>query len=649
MMINVKCIMKNVILKGIIYFILLIICTSFLYSQVNFIRPRPTDTLLTGRITRIEWNNAQFNSVISLFYSNNEGSSWQLIADSLSTKFYNWQIPLLDTLKLKFRIVSDINDDPELLWEISNAHNSEVRTVSLSADGRFALSSGGDSLVKIWDISSKAVIDSIKLSNQYIYGAYQFHGIDSIIIAFDSSAILWDRINHTTLIFGKGYFQNIVKSCAVNPAMSLFEAGSYDGYLMLFSVITGDTIASFHSDDYSNIYTCSFSNDGTILLFSTYSGDIYAYDVINESLIRKFDSEDRSGSRLVWSSICSSDNKYMVTGCVDGLVRIYDMNTGIITDTLKGHTGQIRQVNYNNDERVILSGSLDGTMRQWYVQNSSEATIPINHGAQVLSCGYSSTSDTIISAGRDGSIKLWKNFKPHHYEDSIVSIVKYPLKVKIPDIYSKTGEFFRMQLLADELSDIPKPQEKFIDYKLTLEYPSRILDFRDSSVSASPMNNVDTAIILVNSKQLSDTLANFLALSLFGSEISGNLNILDFKVLNSNDYHIDKDDGSITLSSTCEGNTSRQIQFSKSALAMTVYPQPAEAELKIDLNILEKGRHILKIYDEKGNVINDILDKNFSAGLQHLSINTGFLEPGIYFLVLIAPSEFNLKYFVIVR
>src|SRR3989339_49353 len=619
------------------------------YSQINFISPGINDTVLTGRTTRIEWNNASINTGASLFYSNDDGISWVLIEDSIASNYYNWDVPLFDTLMLKLRLISDYTDEPMLLWEIPNAHNSEVRTASLSTDGKFALTSGGDSLIKLWDITTKNPIDSLKMTNQFVFGAYQFHGYDTIIIAFDSSAILWDRVSRSTTEYGKGYFNNIVKSCAANQAKPLFAAASYDGYVMLFSVQAGDTIASFHSDDYSNVYTCSFSDDGSLLLFSTYSGDSYVYDVITKSLIMKFDSEDRSGSHLVRTSIISPDNQIIATGCVDGLVRLMDMSTGLIVDTLTGHTGQIRSLGFRADGFVILSGSLDGTLRQWYIQNGTDATIPINHGVQVLSCGYSSTGDTIISAGRDGSIKLWKNYKSNHYEDTLDCIVKYPLKVSVPDIYSKTGDFFRIQLLAESLEDISNPDKKVIDFQLKLEYPARLIDFRDSVFSSQTMNPVDTAVININSKRLSDTLANFLAIALFSSSNNSQINILDFDITNSSDYYIEKDNGSITLSTSCEGNTSREIQFSNSALALDAYPQPAESELSIEMDLIEKGEHTLQFYDIHGNFVKEINNLNFSVGHHTFKINSQFLQTGYYIILLKAPSEIKIKYVLIIR
>ncbi|MBI5323769.1 MAG: WD40 repeat domain-containing protein [Ignavibacteriae bacterium] len=618
-------------------------------SQITFIKPTQSDTLLTGRTIRLEWNSDSLNNMVSLYYSNDDGIDWKLIEDSLTSTFYDWDVPLFDTLNLKLRAVSDYTDAPYLLYEIPNAHKSEVRTVGFSNDGKFVLSSGADSTVKVWDITTGLTIDSITLANQYVFGAYQFHGLDSIIIPFDSNTILWDRLNHTTAKFGQGYFNNIVKSCAVNPNKPLFASASYDGNVILFSVVTGDSMMSFHSDDYSNVYTCFFSDDGNMILFSTYSGDTYAYDVNSGSLIMKFNSEDRSGSRLIWSLISSPDNLKIATGCVDGNVRLYNIYSDSVIAVLSGHTGQIRSLDFRQNGNIIISGSLDGTMRQWDIVSGNEVTVPIIHGSQVLSCAYSPTGDTIVSAGRDGSIKFWRNYLFHHYEDTLNCIIKYPLKVKIPDIYSKTGDFFRMQVLAESLEDIPSPQNKKLDYELLLKFPKKLIDFRDSALSTQILKSKDSVSINIKSKILSDTLGNFLALALFGSEYSGKLNILDFKITNSDDYYIEKDDGSITLSTSCEGNTSREIQFFNSGPSLNVYPQPAGSEMTIEMNMIEKGRYKLRIYDDNGNFIKELINSNFAPGKQKFRYNCEFLQPGFYFIIMNAPSEIKLKYVLIIR
>jgi hypothetical protein len=67
------------------------------------------------------------------------------------------------------------------------------------------------------------------------------------------------------------------------------------------------------------------------------------------------------------------------------------------------------------------------------------------------------------------------------------------------------------------------------------------------------------------------------------------------------------------------------------------------------MNLIEKGIHILELYDICGNLIKEISGSNYTAGLHHLKINTLFLQPGYYIIRLKAPSEYKMKYIMIIR
>jgi WD40 repeat protein len=55
---------------------------------------------------------------------------------------------------------------------------------------------------------------------------------------------------------------------------------------------------------------------------------------------------------------------YIISGSVDGTIRIWDDNTGAaVGKPLSGHTESVRSVVYSPDGRYITSGSSDRTIR----------------------------------------------------------------------------------------------------------------------------------------------------------------------------------------------------------------------------------------------------------------------------------------------
>lgn len=73
----------------------------------------------------------------------------------------------------------------------------------------------------------------------------------------------------------------------------------------------------------------------------------------------------------------SPDGQYVVAGCLDWRVRIWDVRTGGEVQTLDGHTDSVYSVAWMPDGKSIISGSLDMSMRFW-------DTTPLKEGREIV-------------------------------------------------------------------------------------------------------------------------------------------------------------------------------------------------------------------------------------------------------------------------
>jgi WD40 repeat protein len=67
----------------------------------------------------------------------------------------------------------------------------------------------------------------------------------------------------------------------------------------------------------------------------------------------------------------SGDGRLVVSGGVDGLVKLWDVPRGRLLAALQGHTGPINDVAVSVDGHLAASGSQDGTVRLWDVQGTT--------------------------------------------------------------------------------------------------------------------------------------------------------------------------------------------------------------------------------------------------------------------------------------
>lgn len=91
-------------------------------------------------------------------------------------------------------------------------------------------------------------------------------------------------------------------------------------------------------------------------------GDVSIWDVARQ-MIRHHcaKSEDDSGgggvTKMIWVT------NYLLTGCLDGSIRIYEGRSGECTQILTGHRSEVLDFCYNPKEKLILTTSDDGSAR----------------------------------------------------------------------------------------------------------------------------------------------------------------------------------------------------------------------------------------------------------------------------------------------
>ena len=73
---------------------------------------------------------------------------------------------------------------------------------------------------------------------------------------------------------------------------------------------------------------------------------------------------------VLCASYSSGKRGLIATGCVDGVVRLWD-HDGVPVAVLRAHRDQIADVTFSEDGRSLLSVCEDGSVRSWPVDDAS--------------------------------------------------------------------------------------------------------------------------------------------------------------------------------------------------------------------------------------------------------------------------------------
>eukprot|EP00002_Diphylleia_rotans_P001753 TRINITY_DN10992_c0_g1_i2.p1 TRINITY_DN10992_c0_g1~~TRINITY_DN10992_c0_g1_i2.p1 ORF type:complete len:1134 (+),score=246.54 TRINITY_DN10992_c0_g1_i2:1122-4523(+) len=131
------------------------------------------------------------------------------------------------------------------------------------------------------------------------------------------------------------------------------------------------------------------------------------------------------------SGSSSQEADLLVYGCKDRLIRIYDIKSGQIIQTLQGHRGEVISLCYGRTTSagdVLISGGEDATIRVWDMRmlQAPKQKILSGHRGSVFSLKLSEDGETLYSGSRDHYVRSWglsesrasesRTFEPPHYD-----------------------------------------------------------------------------------------------------------------------------------------------------------------------------------------------------------------------------------------
>lgn len=103
----------------------------------------------------------------------------------------------------------------------------------------------------------------------------------------------------------------------------------------------------------------------------------------------------------------SQDGKTLASGNKDGTIKLWDVETGKNTATLKGHIDNVSSVAFSPDGKTLASGSVDKTIKLWELATGKNTATLNGHNGEVDSIAFSPSGKTLASGSKDRTIKLW--------------------------------------------------------------------------------------------------------------------------------------------------------------------------------------------------------------------------------------------------
>jgi WD40 repeat protein len=324
------------------------------------------------------------------------------------------------------RALAGERDGTVRLWDLAarrelhclKGHTDPVTLAVFSPDGRLAVTYDGELIV--WDLRTGQLRHRIRSPYS---GTHSFaiapdgrravggHGAFAGIVTHEDALRLWDLVHGV-----EDYPQSLVPALRAVfevPSWACYEAGYSEQGRRLVSWLDDDRMfCRFHGFSGIAVTSVAYTPDGRQVLSGSEDGVIRLWDVETGKLVRSYRGH-REGLGGIRCLALAPDGKTFASGngtFEDCTVRVWDLASGKELTCLRGHREAVTAVAFSPDGRRLLSGDLVGTVRLWDVTAGKELAryrVYRCYPMTIHSLAFTSDGRRALCGGADKTVRVW--------------------------------------------------------------------------------------------------------------------------------------------------------------------------------------------------------------------------------------------------
>jgi WD40 repeat protein/tRNA A-37 threonylcarbamoyl transferase component Bud32 len=178
---------------------------------------------------------------------------------------------------------------------------------------------------------------------------------------------------------------------------------SSDGGARLWDTTTGKELRRIGNNVVGTYSLAALSGDARLAVVTAWRGVVEVRDVEGDRVVCSLGSQQRAV--LVHAAVFLPGGGQVVTASFDG-IRLWDAVTGKELQHFgAGSSSQVLAV--TPDGKRVLSGGMDGAVRVWDPASGTEVGLLLGHRGPVTVLVVSPDGKLALSGGQDGTVRLW--------------------------------------------------------------------------------------------------------------------------------------------------------------------------------------------------------------------------------------------------
>ena len=292
------------------------------------------------------------------------------------------------------------NDDGAL-----RGHGGPVKSISVSADGKAALTGSFDYSAIYWKLDGRANEIGLRFDdNDGAVNAVRFvPGGKQAVTASDDGAIsLWNLKSGELVHRFTGHSHKVV-DVAVSSDGKYAASAAWDRSVRLWD-LQGHAAGPVLDGHRNTVNAVVFSQDGQFVFTAGYEGELRKWSVKSGELIRSVYNHGWGINVLA----DPGDGKHLIYGALDGSVGLVELESGRQVRLLQKFERPVLSLAAHAAEKMVAAGSGDGFINVWDTVSWRKKYGHQFAEGPVWALAFSHDGDGMYFGGLDDHVAFWQ-------------------------------------------------------------------------------------------------------------------------------------------------------------------------------------------------------------------------------------------------
>jgi WD40 repeat protein len=144
------------------------------------------------------------------------------------------------------------------------------------------------------------------------------------------------------------------------------------------------------------------SPDGRLVVTGGVDGDLRLWDASSCAPLAEIEVDAGVSALAI-----STDGKLLIAGCQDGAAHLLELPTLVLRRTLRGHREAVTALAAAGSRRLVVTGGEDGIVRTWDPVGGGARLTSRGHEGTIGALAVSANGQLVVSGGWDGKVLCW--------------------------------------------------------------------------------------------------------------------------------------------------------------------------------------------------------------------------------------------------